>query len=222
MKVVGVGKWTLTRCVYPFFLRTAGSDKGSKTGNGRNGTRSPVRLRFRSESPGGGDDDDRRSSRRSRSSSPCERRGGSKRPSERSRSPSRSPSRQRSRSRSRSPRSSDSRSNSPYTMPTFLRQAQRSPTPPTEMSVPSLDSRLLPIDTIAIFYGVLRFVSQSVSGLHERHHAETGREQPRSPIVAQDGLGWRRPRSQRARHRRTHKRRRGSYLITTIISVISS
>ena len=99
-----------------------------EAGPGKNGIKSPVRRRYRSESPG--DDDDQKSTRRSRSSSPQERRSSKKR-SDRSRSGSRSPSITRHRSRSRSPSRSDSRSSSPCPMPSFLRQ--RSPTPPTEL-----------------------------------------------------------------------------------------
>lgn len=85
----------------------------------QNGTRSPVRKRFRSESP-----DEERSHRRSRSGSPKRITKRNDRSRSRSASPKRSPSRSR----------SDSRSNSPVSMPSFLRQQQRSPTPPAEMA----------------------------------------------------------------------------------------
>lgn len=103
---------------------TPSEDKRTDVNGGRNGVKSPVRRRFRSESP----EDDERSEKgegrrgRSRSGSP-KARGTSSR-HRRSRSGSTSPRRRRSRSRSRS------RSNSPYATPSF--QRQRSPVAPTE------------------------------------------------------------------------------------------
>jgi len=92
--------------------------------SGKNGVRSPVRRRFRSESP---EEEHREESRqvRSRSRSP---RNLTKR--RRSRSNSESP-RRAVRSRSPTPSRSESRSNSPVAMTGFAQK--RSPTPPSEM-----------------------------------------------------------------------------------------
>lgn len=113
----------------------------------QNGTRSPVRKRFRSESP-----DEERSHRRSRSGSPRRLTKRADRSRSRSPSPRRSPSRSR----------SDSRSNSPVSMPSFLRQQQKSPTPPAEMFV--LCSRgQIPVRLVSSHSFLLLTIRASVS-----------------------------------------------------------
>ena len=113
-------------------------ESSSATGSGRrNGVKSPVRKRFRSESP----DDEGDHSSSQREPEPSSRRGRSRSRSPRRRTTSASSRNIRSRSRSTSPpprravnRSrSRSRSKSPFAMPAFQRQQQRSPTPPTEL-----------------------------------------------------------------------------------------
>lgn len=92
--------------------------------SGKNGIRSPVRRRFRSESP---EEEHREELRQARSRSRSPRNSTRRR---RSRSNSESP-RRAARSRSPTPNRSESRSNSPVAMTGFAQK--RSPTPPSEM-----------------------------------------------------------------------------------------
>jgi calcium homeostasis ER protein len=93
--------------------------------SGKNGIKSPVRRRFRSESP---EEEHREESRQARSRSRSPKNSSTRR--RRSRSNSESP-RQAVRSRSPTPSRSESRSSSPAVMTGFAQK--RSPTPPSEM-----------------------------------------------------------------------------------------
>lgn len=99
-------------------------EESSQEMGGKNGLKSPVRRRFRSESP---EEELKEETRRARSRSGSPR-GSQKR--RRSRSNSESP-RRNVRSTSPTPTRSESRSNSPVAMTRF--QPKRSPTPPSEM-----------------------------------------------------------------------------------------
>ncbi|KZS12402.1 calcium homeostasis endoplasmic reticulum protein [Daphnia magna] len=100
-------------------------EESSQEMGGKNGLKSPVRRRFRSESP---EEELKEETRRARSRSGSPR-GSQKR--RRSRSNSESP-RRTVRSTSPTPTRSESRSNSPVAMTRF--QPKRSPTPPSEMA----------------------------------------------------------------------------------------